>query len=506
MRGAAASAFGPSRTRVGATPVASSMSHRNARLLAAAVLVVAPVACRPSPDADPHMVSEWERALYGVVRAERLSPPVASRVFAYASAGLYSGLTATKANSESLVGTLNGLDSLPRADAGKTYDPTLTAVAAEHTVLDSLFAEGLPTTRSALSRLADSLARARKDRGIDGDVAAQSEDLGRRIGLALVSWSHGDGFDSTRGKPYVAPVGAGLWVNDDPATLYATQNLSGASQAVTPSNPANALKAGTVDDRSLILDRPKRAGRKTLPAANMAGVTEPYWGYNRPFALHAWNDCDAPKPPAFSLQAGTPLYEEARAVYETGKSLTPAQRETALYWADNGGETGTPAGHWLSIASQMVTERRLSAEQAAWVMVATSVALNDAFISAWGYKFRLNLIRPRTFIRETMDSTWEPAIPTPPFPEYLSGHSTISAAAAGVMTDVLGAQPFEDSTSIPLGHAVRKFNSFRDAAVEAGMSRIYGGIHFPSGNLEGRKLGDCIASKVQARLKLKPLS
>ena len=57
-----------------------------------------------------------------------------------------------------------------------------------------------------------------------------------------------------------------------------------------------------------------------------------------------------------------------------------------------------------------------------------------------------------------------------------------------------------------LGHAVRKFNSFRDAAVEAGMSRIYGGIHFPSGNLEGRKLGDCIASKVQARLKLKPLS
>ena len=110
------------------------------------------------------------------------------------------------------------------------------------------------------------------------------------------------------------------------------------------------------------------------------------------------------------------------------------------------------------------------------------------------------------FIREAIDSTWEPAIPTPPFPEYLSAHSTISAAASDLMTDVLGVVPFEDSTSVLLGHPVRKFNSFRDAAVEAGMSRIYGGIHFPSGNLEGRKLGDCIASKVQARLKLKPLS
>jgi hypothetical protein len=387
-----------------------------------------------------------------------------------------------------------------------TYDPTLIAVAAEHTVLDSLFTEGLPTTRATLSRLADSLARARKALGVGSDVAKQSTDLGQRIGLAIVSWSHGDGFDSTRGKTYVAPVGPGLWVNDDPATVFATQSLSGASQAVTPSNPANALKAGTVDDRSLILDRPKRPGRKTLPAANMAGVTEPYWGYNRPFALHSWNDCPAPMPPAFSLKPGTPLYDEARSVYETSKALTPSQRETALYWADNGGETGTPAGHWLSIASQMVTERHLSAEQAAWVMVATSVALNDAFISAWGYKFRLNLIRPRTFIRETMDSTWEPAIPTPPFPEYLSGHSTISAAAAGAMTDVLGPQPFEDSTSIPLGHAVRKFGSFREAAIEAGMSRIYGGIHFPSGNVEGRKLGDCIASKVQTRMKLKPVS
>ena len=475
-------------------------SFANRLIVVAAGILCA--ACGESRPADPRMVSEWERTLYGVVRAERLSPPVASRVFAYAATALYSGLAAADPKARSLVGTLNGLDSLPRGDAGTTYDATITSVVAERTVLDSLFAEGLPTTRSAMSRLADSLVHAAT---AGEEMAKRSTDLGRRIGLAVVSWAHGDGFDSTRGKAYVAPVGPGLWVNDDPATLFATQNLSGASQAITPSNPANALKAGTVDDRSLILDRPKRPGKKTLPATNMAGVTEPYWGNNRPFALRAWNECPVPPPPAFSLKPGTPLYEDARAVYETSKSLTPAERETALYWADNGGETGTPAGHWLSIAAQMVSERHLSAEQAAWLMVATSVALNDAFVSTWGYKFRYNLIRPRTFIRETMDSTWEPMIPTPPFPEYFSGHSTVSAAAAGVMTAVFGATPFEDSTSVPLGHSARKFNSFRDAAVEAGISRIYGGIHFPNSNVQGRKLGDCIASKIGTRMGLKPI-
>jgi membrane-associated phospholipid phosphatase len=138
-------------------------------------------------------------------------------------------------------------------------------------------------------------------------------------------------------------------------------------------------------------------------------------------------------------------------------------------------------------------------------MATTSTALADAFVSAWAYKFRLNLIRPRTFIRQTMDSTWEPAIPTPPFPEYLSGHSTVSAAAAGVLTSLLGPIPFKDSTNVSIGHPARPFDSFNAAAVEAGQSRIYGGIHFPSGNVEGRRLGECIAHRITERLGVQPL-
>jgi hypothetical protein len=98
-----------------------------------------------------------------------------------------------------------------------------------------------------------------------------------------------------------------------------------------------------------------------------------------------------------------------------------------------------------------------------------------------------------------MDSTWEPLIPTPPFPEYPSGHSTQSAAAATVLTALIGAVPFDDSTSISIGHSVRHFDSFNAAADEAGISRIYGGIHFPSGNTNGKALGRCIGEKVVER-------
>jgi hypothetical protein len=147
----------------------------------------------------------------------------------------------------------------------------------------------------------------------------------------------------------------------------------------------------------------------------------------------------------------------------------------------------------------MVSEKQLTAEQAAWMMDATGASLADAFIAAWGYKFKLNVVRPRTYIRAMIDKSWEPAIPTPPFPEYLSGHSTVSAAAAATLTGVLGTTPFVDSTSIQIGHTVRSFDSFRAAADEAGLSRIYGGIHYQAANLAGQELGRCIAAKVLSR-------
>ena len=447
------------------------------------------------------MVSEWMHTMYGAIRVERLSPPVASRLMGYVSTALYSGMAAGTPGMAWLGGVVNGFPTLPKPERPGDVDPTITAVAAERVVVDSLLREALPTTRAALSRLADSLAASRVAGGVTEAIRAASEQLGASIGAAIVAWARADGFDSTRTlPPFKAPAGPQYWVSDAPGHIYASQNMSGASEFVALDNPANVLRAGSVSDRGLIMNRPKRPSVKTLPAVNMAGLSEPYWATIRPFVLRDWRECTLPDPPPFATDTTSVMFKDAEIVRHAKMGLTPEQKAIAFYWADNAGESGTPVGHWLSIASQMVSERRLSAEEAARLMVLTSLAQADAFIATWGYKYQYNLIRPRTYIRRVADSTWEPLIPTPPFPEYPSGHSTVSAAAATVLKSLLGDTPFDDSTGVTIGNPVRRFESFTAAAHEAGQSRIYGGIHFPYGNVAGRTLGECVGAKVVERV------
>ncbi|MCC6431519.1 MAG: vanadium-dependent haloperoxidase [Gemmatimonadaceae bacterium] len=460
--------------------------------------------CERRADADPMFVAEWVHSLYGAIRVERLSPPVASRLTAYATTALYAGIAAAHPSLPALDGTLNGIPSLPRAEAPSTVDATLVAVAAERVVLDTLLREGLATTRAQLARVADSLADARMKTGVAADVRARSDSLGQRIGLAIVTWANADGFSRTRGRPYTPPVGDGLWYNDAPANIFATQSMSGASESVELDNPANQQRSGNVSDRSLILGRPKSASAKSLPAANMAGATEPYWHEVRTFVLTKWNECPIPDASPYATDTSAALYQNARTVYDTKSTLTDEQKTIAYYWADNAGESGTPVGHWMSIASQMISERQLDIDKAIQLVHATAVAQADAFIASWGYKYQFNLLRPRTYIRRVIDSTWEPLIPTPPFPEHPAGHSTQSSAAAAAITAFIGASPFSDSTSISIGHKVRRFASFQAASEEAGMSRIYGGIHYPSGNEAGLQLGRCIGAKVATALRAPP--
>jgi hypothetical protein len=250
----------------------------------------------------------------------------------------------------------------------------------------------------------------------------------------------------------------------------------------------------------LVVNRPKSADIKTLKAVNPAGATEPWWGTLRPFVLRD-EECAAPPPPAFSTVPSSELYQNAKAVYDTGQALTEAQRLIALYWADNPGQTGTPTGHWLSIGSQLVTQLNLPLERAAEVFVLVTVAQADAFIRAWRTKYLYNHIRPRTYIRRYIDPAWEPFIPTPPFPEQPAGHSTQSSTAATVLEALLGTTvAFDDSTNLSIGHPVRHFASFREAADEAARSRLYGGIHYPFGNETGKESGRCIGRHVLERL------
>ncbi len=465
----------------------------------AGVLLAAGCA-RPLPPADPPMVAEWMQNYYGLIRAERISPPVASRVLAYAAVALYEGLAAGTPGLRSLAGQLNGLDSLPRPEPDQRYDPVLAAIAAERTVLDSLFVEGLPATRAALAGLVDSLTAARIALGIPEDVQQRSARLGTQLGEAILRGAAGDGFDSTRTKPWTPPAGRQYWVNDTPADQYTPQSLSAATDFVALDNPANTLRPGAASERGLIVNRPKSASVTTLKAVNPTGATEPWWGTLRPFVLQG-DECAPPPPPQFSTVPTSELYRQAKAVYDAGLSLTEEQKQIALYWADNPGQTGTPTGHWLSIGSQLINQLHLPVDRAAEVFVLVTIAQADAFIRSWRTKYLYNHIRPRTYIRRHIDPAWEPLIPTPPFPEHTAGHSTQSSTAATVLEGLLGtAVAFGDSTNLALGHPVRRFRSFREAADEAAISRLYGGIHYPLGNELGEESGRCVGDKVLQRV------
>ncbi len=465
--------------------------------------VLLTVSCsRSLPPTDPRLVSEWMHNYYGLVRAERISPPVASRVTAYGAVALYEGLASATPSLRSLAGQLNGLDSLPTADPEERYDPTLVALASQKIVLDTLFAEGLPSTRAAIATLTDSLVAARVALEIPEDVQARSSDLGTRIGRAILAWAAQDGMDQTRTMAAWAPKsGPQYWINDTPENDYVPQNLSAASDLVALDNPSASFRPGLASERNLVVNRPKSTTIKTLKGVNPAGATEPYWGTLRPFALRTPNECAPPAPIEFSGAKGSPFYREAMKNYETSKQLTDDQRLTVLYWADNPGQTGTPTGHWLSIGSQLVSQLQLPADRAAELFALGTIAQADAFIGIWHEKFRQELIRPYTYIRRYIDPNWRTVITTPSFPEYPSGHSGQSAAAAGVFTALLGTVAFDDSTNLALGHPVRHFASFQDAADEAAASRFYGGIHYEMGNEAGKVLGRCVAQKVMERVR-----
>jgi hypothetical protein len=440
------------------------------------------------------------RNYYGLIRAERISPPVASRVLAYAAVGLYEGLATGSPGLVSFAGRLNGLDALPRPDPQRRYDPVLVALATERTVLDSLFAEGLPGTRAALATLADSLQTARLTLRIPSAAQRDSKDLGERIGAAILAWAAHDGFDETRTKPYRPPVGPRFWVNDSRGNEYTPQNLTAVSDFVALDNPGATLRPGAASERALATTRPKAADIRTLKAVNPTGATEPWWGTLRPFALTSADECPTPPPAAWSTSPRSAFYAEAKRVRDVGRALTDQQRQTVLYWADNPGQTGTPVGHWLAIGSQLVGQRGLSANRAAETFALVTLAQADAFIATWHEKYRLSVIRPVTYVRRYIDPTWTPAIVTPPFPEYPSAHSAQSAAVATVLTELLGVVAFEDSTNLALGHPPRRYASFQEAADEAAESRMYGGIHYPMGRDNGKVLGRCIGRVVLQRL------
>jgi hypothetical protein len=432
------------------------MTTRRHVLATAAAAALLPRTARAGDDDRSRTVlMGWYRLVLELVRhTPTYSPPVAARAFAWLGLTAHEALVAAGAGQGgSLSARTNLPATLPAPDAG--CDPTATLHAALSQAVPDHFGNTGPTGQRAMVAMADRLGT-RATAGLDPDAAARAASLGRAVATTVFAASQGDGGATVEnlGFPPVwqAPAWPGGWV---PTSTIGLQQAP------------------------------------LLPA----------WGTNRPFVLASGADCGLPPPPAFSTDPGSAFYAEALEVHQVSQSLTDEQKIVARFWSDDPMLSPTPPGHWVTIVLDIGDRDSLPAARIAQALAILGIAVSDGFIANWHEKYRYDLLRPVTYIRAHIDPAWQPLLITPPFPEYPSGHSTQSGAAAAVLTALFGDPfPFDDATHEDDGLPVRSFASFAEAAREAAISRLYGGIHFRAAIEQGLAQGDCVGRAVIARL------
>jgi hypothetical protein len=389
------------------------------------------------------------------------SPPVASRTYAYLSIGAYEAMAAGDPSYRSFAGQLKDLKPLPRPEPGLEYSYTIAAV---HTVL--AIGKALVISEQNIDNFLKTISEELKQSGIPATTFDNSVAFGQRIAKHILDWASQDQYKQTR-----------------TFTKYAVTDVP--------------------------------AYWKPTPPAYMRAV-EPHWNKMRTFILDSAGQFPPLPPTAFSGEKDSPFYNEAKAVHAIGSQLTQEQKDIANFWDCNpykmnvsghvmyASKKISPGGHWMNINRLACQKLNASPMQAAETYACLAITIADAFISCWDEKYRSLVIRPETYINKHIDGSWMPLLQTPPFPEYTSGHSVISAAASIMMTHMFGDNfSYADSTEVEFGIPVRHFTSFAQAAEEAAISRFYGGIHYmPSidnGFEEGKKIGTFVLGRLRTR-------
>jgi hypothetical protein len=421
----------------------------------------------PGQDAyERQLLHQAHAALTDVIVADIFSPPVASRIYLYAHAAAYETLVQSqKGPYQSAAGQLAGLTSPPSLTV-TGYRPALAAVEAMLVVGRSLvFSE--QRLDAATATMWQQVAQ----HGYSPQTIATSRAVGQQLAGHILTWASGDLYRQTRSlRRYSPQKKPGAWL--------------------------------------------------PTPPGYMAAI-EPYWRRIRPLTLDSAAQFKLAGPPTFATTPGSSFYLSALTVRDIGSKLTTEQRLIANYWDCNpfflntqghmnfASKKLSPGGHWLAIAGQVARQTNADLLKTSAAYFLTAVALFDGFISCWDDKYRYNTIRPETYINAHIDEQWKPLLQTPPFPEYPSGHSVISTASAVVLTQLFGPDlSFTDSTEVAYGLPPRRFTSFRQAADEAAISRLYGGIHYrqaiDDGQQQGRQIGEQIVRTLHLSTAKKP--
>ncbi|PCJ95556.1 MAG: phosphatidic acid phosphatase [Flavobacteriaceae bacterium] len=395
------------------------------------------------------------------------SPPVASRIYAYPNIAAYEIMALQNDGYASLEGQVTELTAIPQPDASKPVNYQLAAVIAHMDLSKRLI-----FSEQKFEVYQDSLYQLWENKNAPEFLA--SKEYAMEVTGHIVAWMNEDNYKQTRTMPKF-----------------------------------------TVD-----IDDPTRW--QPTPPAYMDGI-EPHWNKIRPFVIDSANQFIPAPPPPFSMEKGSVFYNEVKEVYDISNEITEKGDDSeelaiAQFWDCNPFVSVTrghlmfatkkisPGAHWIGIAKIASKETNADFGKTIYAYTKTSMAIADGFISCWDEKYRSNLIRPETLINEYFDENWEPVLQTPPFPEYTSGHSVVSGAAATALTSIYGDDfAFVDDTEVPYGLPIRTFTSFNTAADEAAISRMYGGIHYrvavEVGVKQGRDLGKFVVDKLNMAVK-----
>jgi hypothetical protein len=417
--------------------------------------------CQPKKAArlsDAEILHQNQDMLTQIIIYDVFTPPVAARIYVYSSLASYEAIRFSKEGTKSIAEKLKGFGKIPEPEKGKKYDFTLAATKAFFTVVRNVKVFSVDSLNKYEKSVYDNF----KD-NLDDSTYSRSVAFGEAVARVIMDRANDDGYLKSRGKPkFLGSNDPGKW-------------------------------------------------RPTPP--DYADGVEWCWNTMKPMTMDSASQFLLPRPPKYSSDTNSVFYKAVMEVYNINKNLTEEQKTIAHYWDDNpfviehtghmmfGNKKITPGGHWMGIAAIAARQTKADPVKIAQGYAMTSIALYDGFIACWDEKYRSVLVRPVTVIDEWVDKSWMPFLQTPPFPEYTSAHSTITGAASVVLANLYGEKfAFQDTSDLRYIGMQRHFDSFQQAAAEASISRVYGGIHYRMsvdlGAQQGQKLGRFIVEKV----------
>ncbi len=399
-----------------------------------------------------------QKKLTDIIVTDIFTPPVASRVYVYPMLAAHEAGRFSTPNSASITELLRGFDKMPTPETGQNYDFTVAAIHALCTT-----AKKVVFSVKEIEAFEENTMNALKSRSSE-DVFKRSIAFGESVANVVIKRIGADNYKETRGME-----------------RFEVKNL---------------------------------VGRWVPTPPDYADGVEPNWSKMKTMVLDSANQIRADKAAIYSEEKNSPFWKEVVEVHQISKTITEEQENKIAFWDDNPfvskhkghlmfqDKKMTPGGHWLAICQLALLDKKSDFGASLRAYALTSVTLYEAFISCWTEKYQSLRLRPETVISAKLEKEWHPYLVTPPFPAYTSGHSTISAAAAETLTALFGDNyAYTDTTEKEYGLPVRSFTSFRQAALEASLSRLLAGIHYRSdcekGNEQGVKVGQWVAKKLK---------